>query len=663
MSRISKKRGKPIHVKETSIYIYLSLLVILPLILNWKIISYEFTGLDDTGIIVNNYSFLSDFNNVFKAFEKDNFISKEGKGYYRPVQTISFMIDSQISSEKPYIYHFSNILYHLLTVIVLFFLLRKLGVRDNLSFFISLLFSVHPLFTDAIAWLPGRGDLLAGLFCSISFLSFIYFCSTKNKWYFFFHSAAFILALFSKEISVFLPVIIVSYYWIVLRNKYKTRDLVPFIFVWIFSVCLFFFLRHLYLNYQDILSVKAFISNLPVIPIFLSKLVIPLRLSPLPLYDILFSVIGLVLFTLSGIYIWKLKTRNKSLIILGIVWFLGFIIPTMFAELIFTKVHSEYLECRAYLPSIGIFIALGVLLNEIIKGEGINILLKSFIPVIVIFSFISYNYSGDFTDTIALYTSLIKSNPGNAYALSQRGCEYLKTKNFDLALADFDNSIKASPTFSDPYFNKGVIYHFMNDPVNAEHFLSIALNYDTLYPETGSLHEEAYINLSSEKFSLKKYDEMITLLKAGIRKYPDNCSMHNNLGLAYYSTAKFDSAIYEYNKAIKEEHNVFSYYNNRGMAEYNIKDFTGALNDFNRVLELKPDFLDALGNRGMTKVKLNDNDGAIYDLTKAISIKQGIGILWYYRGVAFSKLNKQVEAAEDWAKARELGFKEPIGEK
>src|ERR1035438_9051932 len=103
MSRISKKRRKPIHIKETSIYIYLSLLVILPLILNWKIISYEFTGLDDTGIIVNNYSFLSDFNNVFKAFGKDNFLSKEGKGYYRPVQTISFIIDSQISSEKPYI--------------------------------------------------------------------------------------------------------------------------------------------------------------------------------------------------------------------------------------------------------------------------------------------------------------------------------------------------------------------------------------------------------------------------------------------------------------------------------------------------------------------------------------------------------------------------------
>jgi Tfp pilus assembly protein PilF len=592
MSKITKKRSKPVHVKETSIYVYLFLLVILPLLLNWKNINFDYTKLDDTIIVANNHDFLSNFNNVSQAFKRDNFMVQNGKGYYRPIQTVSFIIDTQISGEKPDIYHFSNIFYHILTVIVFFFLLRKLGVRDNISFFISLLFSIHPLFTDAIAWIPGRGDLLAGLFCSVSFLSFIYYISTKNKWYFFFHSAAFILALFSKEISVFLPVVLIYYYWFVIRNKYKIRLLIPFIFVWSFSVCLFFLLRHLFLNYQDLLSFKAFISNLPVIPIFLGKLVIPLGLSPMPLYDILFTVVGLILFLSSGIYIWKLKAGNKSLIILGIVWFLGFIIPAMFAGLIFAKVHSDYLECRAYLPSIGIFIALSVLLNEIIKGKGINILLKSFIPVIVIFSFISYNYSGDFTDTIAFYTSLIKSNPGNAYALSQRGSEYLNTKNFDLALADFDNSIKASPTFSDPYFNKGAIYHFMNDHLKAEHFLSLALNYDTLYPETASLNENVYINLSSEKLNLGKYDEMKALLKAGLRKYPDNCSMHNNLGLAYYSTGKFDSAIYEYNKAIKTEQNEFSYYNNRGMAEYNIKDFASALNDFNKTLELKPDFLD-----------------------------------------------------------------------
>jgi len=291
MSKIPKKRSKPVLVKETGIYVYLFLLVIVPLLLNWKNTDFDYTKLDDTIIIANNHDFLSNFNNVSQAFKRDNFMVQNGKGYYRPIQTVSFIIDAQISGEKPDVYHFSNILYHILTVILLFFILRKLRVRDNISFFISLLFSVHPLFTDAIAWILGRGDLLAGLFCSIAFLSFMYYNSTKNKLFFLFHSASFLLALFSKEISVFLPVVLIYYYWFVLRNKYKIRLLIPFIFVWSFSVCLFFLLRHLFLNYQDVLSFKAFISNLPVIPIFLSKLVIPIELSSMPVYNVFFTVV------------------------------------------------------------------------------------------------------------------------------------------------------------------------------------------------------------------------------------------------------------------------------------------------------------------------------------------------------------------------------------
>ena len=118
----------------------------------------------------------------------------------------------------------------------------------------------------------------------------------------------------------------------------------------------------------------------------------------MPVYEYIIYIIGLALFILSGIFIWKLKAGNKSLIILGIVWFLGFIIPAMFVELPFAKFHFEYLECRAYLPSIGIFIALGVLLNETIRGKELNILVKYFIPIILIFSAISYDYSWDFAD-------------------------------------------------------------------------------------------------------------------------------------------------------------------------------------------------------------------------------------------------------------------------
>ncbi|MDR3668872.1 MAG: tetratricopeptide repeat protein [Ignavibacteriaceae bacterium] len=652
---VNKKQS--VTVKETGIYFYLFLLVILPLVLNWKIIGYDFTTSDDTTIISNNYAFLTNPKNVFKAFEMDNFLSKDGKNYYRPVQTVSFMLDAQISTEKPNVFHFLNILYHILTVIILFFLFRKLGIKDNIAFFISLLFSIHPIFTDAIAWLPGRGDLLAGLFCSVAFLTFLYYETTKNVWYFVFHSIAFALALFSKETSVFLPLAMVFYYIVVLKNKYKIRGLVPFIFPWSITVFLFFLLRHLFLNYQNVLSITAFITNLRVIPTFLGELFIPLGLSPMPVYNILLIIIGLLVISSSSVYLWKIRIGNKTLIMLGILWFLGFIIPTLFVVLTFAKARFDYLECRFYLPSIGIFIALAVLLNEIIKGKGISILLKFFIPVILIFSLVSYFYSGNFADANSFYSSIIKSNPVNAYALNVRGCIYMNQKKYDLALADFDSSIKCVSTYNEPLFNKAVLYGSINDHIRAEQFYSVALKYDTLYPGETGLGAQVYLNLSSEEWALKKSNQAKTVLIKALTKYGDNAGLHYSLGQAYYYSSDFDSAFTEFNAAINLDQNFSTYYNSRGLAEYHLNDLSGALKDFNRALELKPDFLDAWGDRGMVKIKLNDYEGAIVDFTNAISIKHDLGAAWYFRGVAYSKLNKLAEAKENLNKSIEFGYK------
>ena len=661
MSKKNRKSKEPVSPKGISNHFYIFLLIIIPLVLNWKEINYQFTTFDDSIIISNNYHFLGDFKNVFMAFGKDSFISKSGETYYRPMQTVSFMIDAQISGDQAYGYHLSNILYHILTVIVLFFLLQKLGVRENISFYFTLLFSVHPLLTDAIAWIPGRGDLLAGLFCSVSFLTFIYYNSTRNKLFLLFHSAVFLLAIFSKEISIFLPVILIFYYRLVLKNK--TKGLFPYIWVWSLSVLAFFSLRFIYLNTQTIVGFDAFTGNLQMIPILLSKIIIPIGLSPMPVYDILFTLTGIIVIIISGIFLRKVKTGNKSIIILGILWFLGFIIPAMFVKLPFSKVHFDYLECRAYLPSIGIFISLSVLLNEIIKEKRGKVLIMIIMPAILTFAILSYSYSEAYADGVSLFSSLIKSDQKNAFAYSERGRIYLSKKDYDPALSDFDNSIRISPTYSHAYFHKGTLFNSTNNPVKAEQSFSTALKYDTLYPEINSLHEHAYYNFSSVELNLKKYEDAIILLNKGINKYPANGSLHNNLGLAYYNTAKYDSALYEYNRAINTEQNNPSYYNNRGLTEYHLNNTTGAIADFSRALDLNPDYFLAWGNRGRAKMNLKDYDGAISDFTKALSIKRNIATVLYLRGLAYSKLNRQTEAERDWAGARRLGYREPMSEK
>jgi Flp pilus assembly protein TadD len=67
-------------------------------------------------------------------------------------------------------------------------------------------------------------------------------------------------------------------------------------------------------------------------------------------------------------------------------------------------------------------------------------------------------------------------------------------------------------------------------------------------------------------------------------------------------------------------------------------------------------------NTGNTKIELNDFEGAISDLSMAIKMNPDWGDAYYHRGVAYSRLNKQQEARDDWAEARKLGSREPVGE-
>jgi tetratricopeptide (TPR) repeat protein len=652
----NKKNGGINPGKEINTYVCLFFLVFVPLLLNWKIINYDFTKLDDTSIISNNIGFLSDFRNIPKAFEKDNFISKEGKSYYRPVQTLSFMVDAQISGEKPWAYHFSNLLYHILTVIALYFLLRIIGIKNNLSFSLALLFSVHPLFTDAIAWIVGRGDILAGLFGTIAFILFLKYNDTKKKIFYFLHTAAFALALFSKEISIALPFVFIFYYWFIKKNKHKIRELIPFIFPWGLIVLCFFYLRNRFLNPQNILTIDSFIKNLPQIPIYFAKLFLPFDLSPMPIFSILYTIAGIVFFVFLCVYILKLKSQNKDLIVFGLIWFLVFILPGMFLRMPLGKNHFEYLECRVYLPSIGIFIASGFLLNEIIKNTDFRILLKYFIPISLVFMVLSFNYSDVFAGSLQYYNSVIKSNPENAYALCSRGCLFSVNGNFNQALADFENSILANPTYSESYYDKGALYNSIGDKVSAERYYSEALKYDTLYPSINNLYEYAYINLASVKLSLKKDDETIDLLNKAVIKYPNNCSIHNNMGLAFFAKGDYSSALAEYNRAISLDPTINTYFNNRGMAEFKLKNFAEALDNFNKSLELKSGFQDALTNRGITKNELADYAGAISDLTSVINSNPGNGIAWYFRGKAYSKLNMGTEAENNYQMAEKLGL-------
>jgi protein O-mannosyl-transferase len=660
--KIKKTNKQPALVSyiKKNINVYLLLLVIIPSALYFRVVNFGYSGLDDGNIISNINNVQGSPLNIKEAFTHDAFMGDKGDTFYRPLQTISFMLDAELGGKEPWIYHLSNLIFHMLTVIALFFFLKKTGIKEKISFLLALLFAINPLFTNAVAWIPARGDILLCLFSLISFITFLEYFNTKKIEYLIFHTVFILFALLSKETAVLIPVLILSYFYFVQRSKFILKDIIPFIIVWSVSFILFFSLRLSIIKLNpssNIFGIIPFVKNLPVIPITFFKFFFPYSLCTMPFYDKTGIIGGIVILTIFTIITFKIIRGDRRIIIWGGVWFLVFSIPPMFYRSYFASIAYEYFEYRAYLPIIGILLVSGLIINKLTDGFSFNKVLIIAIPILLAYSFITFIHTTAFSDPVSFFTSAIKTNSNNAMAFSERGTAYYNMREMEMAKSDLDNSIRICPVYPVSYFNKGVLYSTSKDDKQAEYYFSQALKYDTLSQDLHMLKSYAYVKLSDKKLNLRKFDETKILLKKGIKMYPEDSRLYNNLGLAYYNTMKYDSAYVEYNKAIEAEKNVYTYYDNRGMAEYHLKDYKNALKDFNKVLDLKPDFQDTWGSRGMTKIELNDNEGAISDLTKVISFNPRVGAAYYFRGIAYSKLNRLNEALVDWKKATELGYK------
>lgn len=153
-----------------------------------------------------------------QIFTTRTFYNNDGTGYsYRPIALATFAIEIQFFGEKPHVSHFFNVLLYALTLVVLFRLLRRWFTTqgDWFSFFICLLFLVHPLHTEVVDNIKCRDEILSFLFGLLT-LRFIWdFVEGKGKWQLAAAALMFVISMLSKSTSIILVALIpvTVWYW------------------------------------------------------------------------------------------------------------------------------------------------------------------------------------------------------------------------------------------------------------------------------------------------------------------------------------------------------------------------------------------------------------------------------------------------------------------
>src|SRR5437773_1000089 len=144
------------------------------------------------------------------------------QGHYIPLTWVTFGMDHRLWGMKPVGYHLTNLLLHAANAVVFFFVVRRILTRALRSpserghalavsaGFAALVFAIHPLRVESVAWVTERRDVLSGLFYLVTILEYLRACEPekRGRWWYWLSVVTFGCALLSKSMVVNLPVVL-----------------------------------------------------------------------------------------------------------------------------------------------------------------------------------------------------------------------------------------------------------------------------------------------------------------------------------------------------------------------------------------------------------------------------------------------------------------------
>jgi tetratricopeptide (TPR) repeat protein len=367
------------------------------------------------------------------------------------------MLDAQWGGTVPFFYHLDNILLHLLAAALVFYFLAYLTRRRILAGWLSLLFLVHPVLTQAVAWLPGRNDSLLAIFVLAAFLAFWRFAERPKLSSYLAYLGFFIAALLTKENAIVIPVLVIFYFlFIDSRNLLRSDKYLLILgsgaaaFVW-------FLARHLALGGEPTNYLTAswgILANWPAVVLDIGKLVFPINLSVLPILADSTLVYGIIAAIILAAALFWSRQKRYNYLIFGGLWFFLFLLPS------FIRLNAlpDFLEHRLYVPLIGFLIIIGEI--DWIKNYDFSRWKKQILAVaiILIFAVITCNHSALFSDRLTFWRAAVNSSPHSPLAQRNLGVMYYFQNDFAAALKYDQQAIALNSQEPMVHNNLGVIY-------------------------------------------------------------------------------------------------------------------------------------------------------------------------------------------------------------
>ncbi len=579
-----------------------------------------FIDFDDPENILDNYAIRG-----LSWVDIRHFFGTPLEFMYTPLVSLSYAVDYRLGGLHPGVYHATNLVLHLSNVVLVYLAFRRLTRTPFVARAVTLLFAVHPMNVDGVAWIATRSSLLSTFFFLGALVLYDRYARSGRRELLVLSVVAFACAALSKSPTVVLPLVLLLWDH-QLGRRPRPRVLLEKVPYLVISLVIGIIGLHFRVDttttyhYSVLDRVFLVLSSMTV---YLVKLVVPYPLSfayayPVPEHGHLpwwLYPSGLVLIPV----IWALHRIGVPgrVLVLGF----GFFAVTIVLSQSVLLVDNFRADRYAYLPYLGLLYVVGHLAEQAWQWArsrrqvlGATVLAAGAVLAVVSLAVTAAVRVGQWHDTLSITNDAISHEPGIPFLYNSRGIAEYQHGDLTAAQRDFTKAVTLDPSFSLGYYYLGVLRADAGDAKGA------IAQYDLALSHSSGL-VAAYTDRGKAELTLG-----------------DPAAAEQDLSTAIGMNAYAVDALY-----------------NRGIARFDQGHYADAITDYTAALRLKPDYADAYNNRGSAEFEQGMVQAAGEDFQKAIVLDPGYGDAYFNRGVVRMREGDRTAACADWRTASTLG--------
>lgn len=545
-----------------------------------------------SGFIWNDDTFLYQNSLIHRSDGLVRFWASTEAPDYFPLVSTSLWFEWRLWGLNATGYHITNIVLHLLSVYILWRLLLLLNFKG--AWFAALIFAVHPVNVESVAWITERKNTLTMVFYLLSLLCFVKWDKRHDSKKYYWSLLFFVMALLCKTAVVGVPILLGFYFYFQNGNiKFKQiLRLVPFFLVsLVFGLITVWFQHHRAIG-EAIIRTDSLLTRALgagwAFWFYLYKLAWPSNLIFIyPRWNIdssrLISYIPILSMLIGGIFLWKKRHSWGRSVFYGLGYFLIMILPVLgFVNIYFMR-FSFVADHWQYFAMIGAVVLVVYFIETIImKYRESRVWVYGFMGLsVLVLSLLTFQQSQIYKSEKTLWADTIDKNPKSWMAYNSLGLVYLEEGNNQEAEKNYLQALRLKPEYPRALTNMGNLLMRKGDAERAVEYYQKVLE---LIPD----HPETYVHLGNVMMQAGQYDQALQYYESAYQYQKNDANILTSLGNAWITLGEFQKGFDYYEKAILLEPNNALCHVNYGASLLRFGKSQEGVFHYLRAIEIRP---------------------------------------------------------------------------